>query len=352
MSARSGYFITVLATALGVAGCGGGTAAVNTAGERPTIAIVLSSAQLSVGKELGAGFVAGARAAGADAVVTGPPLADPPKQAEMFKDVTNRATGGVAVQATDPELIAGQLAAAVKGGLPVVAVDSKPAATAGLKTFIGNDNRMLGMLIAHEVAGRLPPGSTGTILVGSTRPGLTVMEERVQGIRDGFTAKLPGVKVSGPFDTQSDATANLAAWKRLIAAAPRALAFIGTGTTDAASLAAVRAEAKGAWLCAGFDLHARALTGLRDGDLVAIASPEHFLAGAVTGSLQARHAQDNSALPEGWIQTPGLMITSANVSEIIARQESDASKAVWFQSQLDTIIGDIAAYTKPLDGAG
>ena len=72
----------------------------------------------------------------------------------------------------------------------------------------------------------------------------------------------------------------------------------------------------------------------------------------MAGSLQARHARDHSAVPEGWIQTPGLMITSANVSEIIARQESDASKAAWFKSQLDTILGDIAAYTKPLDEAG
>jgi ribose transport system substrate-binding protein len=266
--------------------------------------------------------------------------------------MTSRATGGVAIQASDPELIAGQLAAAAKGGLPVVAVDIKPAATSGLETYIGNDNRLLGRLIADEVVRGLPPGSTGTVLVGSTRPGLTVMEERVRGIRDGFAAKLPGVKVAGPFDTQPDATANLAVWKRLTAATPDALAFIGTGTADSASLAAVHAETKGDWLCAGFDLDARALVGLRDGHLVAIASPEHFLAGAVAGSLQARHAQDRRALPEGWIQTPGLMITAANVSEIITRQESDASKAAWFKPQIDKVIGDIAAYTKPLNEAG
>jgi ribose transport system substrate-binding protein len=346
--------LSTLAIALGVAGCGaGGTAEVSTAAGRPTIAIVLSSAQLSVGKELAAGFTAGAQAAGADVVVTGPPLADPPRQAEMFNEVATRATGGVAIQATDPELISGQLATAAKGGLPVVAVDVKPAVTAGLKTFISNDNRLLGQQIAEEVVKRLPPGSTGTVLVGSTRPGLTVMEERARGIRDGFAAKLPGVKVAGPFDTQSDKAANLAVWKRMTAASPGALAFIGTGTTDSASLAAVHAEKKkGAWLCAGFDLDVKALTGLRDGHLVAIASPEHFLAGAVTGSLQARHAQDPGALPEGWIQTPGLMITSANVSEIIARQKSDADKMAWFKPHLDKVVGDVAAYTKPLSEAG
>jgi ribose transport system substrate-binding protein len=345
-----------LAVVLGVVvvggvGCGGDKAAETAGGDPPKVGIVLSSAQVSAGKELGAGFMTGARAAGGEALVTGPPLADPPKQAEMFKELTDTAKGGIAIQASNPELIAGDLAAAAKGGFPLMAVDIKPAATSGLKTLVSNDNNLLGTLIADELINRLPPGSTGTVLVGSTRPGLAVMEQRMQGIRDGFARKLPGVKVSGPFDTQTDAAANLAAWKRLAAATPGALALIGTGSTDGGSLAAVHAETRGAWLAAGFDLDAKALAGVRDGQLVAIASPEHYLTGAVAGWLQARHARDRSPLPEGWIQTPSLVITMTNVAEIIARQQSDTEKAAWFTPQLDKITGDLPAYTKPLDQA-
>jgi ribose transport system substrate-binding protein len=339
----------LVVVALGMAGCGGERAAETTSGDRPTVAVVLSSSKLSVGRELGAGFRIGAETAGADAVVTGPPLADPPKQAEMFKEMTNTAKGGVAIQASNPELMAGQLAAAAKGGFPVIAVDIRPAATSGLKTFVGNDNHLLGVMIAEELARRLPPGSTGSVLVGSTRPGLPVMEQRLKGIRDGFARTLPGVRVAGPFDTQSDAAANLSAWRRLAAAAPGALALVGTGSTDGGSLAAVQAETKGDWLCAGFDLDGKALAGLRAGHLVAIASPEHYLTGAVAGWLQARHARSRGPLPEGWIQTPSLMITSANVSEIIDRQASEAGKAAWFKPKLDEITGDIPAHTKPLD---
>jgi ribose transport system substrate-binding protein len=340
-----------LAVALGVAGCGGEKPAQTTAEEPQPVAIVLSSAKVSAGKELGAGFLNGARAAGGEAVVTGAPLADPPEQAKIFKEMTSSAKGGVAIQATDPELIAGELAAAGQGGLPIIAVDIKPAVTSGLKTYVGNDNYLLGMRMADELVSRLPAGSTGTVLVGSTRPGLTVMEHRAKGIRAGFAAKLPGVKVTGPFDTQTDPAANLAAWRRLAAAAPRALAFIGTGSTDGGSLATVHAERKGAWLCAGFDLDAKGLNGLRDGHLVAIASPEHYLTGSLAGWLQARHAQNHSPLPDGWVETPSLMITSANVSEIIARQQSEAEKSAWFKTKLDKITSDIPAYTKPLDQA-
>jgi ribose transport system substrate-binding protein len=339
----------VFGVAFGVAGCGGDSPVESPAGERPKVAIVLSSAQVSAGKELGGGFKTGAEVGGADAVVSGPPLADPPKQAEIFKEMTNSARGGVAIQASNPELIAGELAAAAKAGFRVIAVDIKPAATSGLKTYVGNDNQLLGTMIADELIKRLPAGSTGTVLVGTTRPGLPVMEQRILGIRSEFAKRLPGVKVAGPFDTQTDAAANLAAWKRLAAATPGALAFIGVGSTDGGSIAAVRAETKGAWLAAGFDLDAKALAGLKDGHLVAIASPEHYLTGAVAGWLQARHARDKSALPEGWIQTPNLVITSANMDEIIARQQSDADKAAWFKVNLEKITKDVAAYTKPLD---
>jgi ribose transport system substrate-binding protein len=334
-------------------GCGGSEQSAETSsGQRPKVALVLSSAQLSAGKEMSAGFTNTAAQLGAEAVVSGPPLADPPRQAEIFKEMMNSAKGGVAIQATDAELIARELAAAVQDGFPVIAVDIRPAATSGVKTFVGNDNRKLGELLADEVIGRLPAGSTGKVLVGSTRPGLTVMEHRMQGIRDQFAAKLPGVKVAGPFDTQTDATANLGSWKRLAASTPGALALIGTGSTDGPSIATVHAATKASWLGASFDLHPKTVTGLQNGELVAIASPEHYMAGAVAGWLQARYALDGTPLPPGWVQTPNLVITSKNLPEIVKRQQSDDAKAAWFQPQIDEMTADLPTNTKPLSLTG
>jgi len=56
-------------------------------------------------------------------------------------------------------------------------------------------------------------------------------------------------------------------------------------------------------------------------------------------------------LPEGWIYTPGLLVTSTNVDEIIARQASDESKLAWFEPQIDKIVSDLNAHTRPLDQA-
>jgi ribose transport system substrate-binding protein len=67
--------------------------------------------------------------------------------------------------------------------------------------------------------------------------------------------------------------------------------------------------------------------------------------------LLAQHAKTGTAIPEGWIDTPGLLITPANIDEIIKRQESDAAKFAWFRPELEKITGNLPANTKPLDQA-
>jgi len=331
-------------------GCGKGST--DTAAEgKPKVGIVLSSTNVSSVKELGAGFAAGAQEAGGEAVVTGPPINDPPKQSEMFKEMTGNAKSGISIQASNAELIAKQLSEAGKDGIPLLAVGTKPAQTSGVKGFVSANNFELGRQLAVEIAKKLPAGAKGTVVLGLTRPGLPTHDDRGSGIRAGLAEKLPAVRVLGPFDTQIDATANLAAWKRLVAANPKALAFLGSGANDSVNLATVRAETKGKWLAGGFDADPRALKAIKDGRMAVLASPEHFLQGSVAGWLQVRAAKDGKPLPEGWIEVPGLMITSANVDEILKRQESDAAKLAWFKPHIDKITGNLSTYTKPLDKA-
>jgi len=91
----------LLTIALGIAGCGGKNGT----------------------------FTAGARTVGGEAIIMGPPISDPPKQSQMLKEVTESARDGVSIQASNAEMIAGQLAAAGKQGVPLVAVDIKTAPT-------------------------------------------------------------------------------------------------------------------------------------------------------------------------------------------------------------------------------
>lgn len=336
-----------LVLALSVSGCSD----VKTSGDRPTIGFVSQNTGRDFSKEMSEGFRAGAEiAGGVEAVATGPVTHDGLKQVELFRELATRTKGGIGVSAAAPELFAGPMAEAVASGIPVIAVaGGQIAPGAGVKLLIENDNYEMGQLLADEAIKRLPPNITGKVILGSNSPAQPALDQRAQGMRDRFAQRLPNVRLMGPLDTQRDAPANLAAWQLLVAANTDAVAFLGTGDIDAVNLATIRASTQGTWLAAGFSLDPRALQGVKDGYLFASVSGEHFLKGAVGGWFLAEQAKDVRPLPEGWFVTPGLVVTSANVDEIMRRQVSEATKLAWFRPQIDALTAHPDRYLRPLD---
>jgi ribose transport system substrate-binding protein len=316
----------------------------------PKVGFSVANTKLNFAVEMTEGFRTGVRGVGGvEEVVTGPPIVDGAQQVQQFQDLTRDAPGGISVFTLTPELFAGPLKAAAGTGLPLIAVDNQPPASSNVHLFVGNDNHQLGELLADEAVKQLPADATGTVIVGTTSPGVPVLDHRATGIRDGIRRQRPGLTVLGPFDTKQDVTANLAAWQALVRANPKAIAFLGTGDADGFNLAHIRQDTKGSWVAGAFDLEAESLQAVKRGDLVLI-SPEHFIKGAVAGRLQAKKAKDGDDLPEGWLYTPGLAVTPANVDEIMARQASTEAKAAWFAPQVDTILTD-KSYLRPLDQA-
>src|SRR2546429_879090 len=157
---------------------------------RPKVGIVVPNTTLNVSKEMGEGFVAGARLGGGDGTVVGPPIVNPMKQVELFKELKGSARNGVAVAASSPELFAEALADAGKDGLPLIAVDAKPAATAHVKLFIGNDNYALGQLLADEAIRRLPAGAPREGIHRTPAPGRRAPAPRGAGRRAAARAAL------------------------------------------------------------------------------------------------------------------------------------------------------------------
>ncbi|WP_186762726.1 sugar ABC transporter substrate-binding protein [Lentzea tibetensis] len=300
--------------------------------------------------EMSDGFTAGAQiAGGVEFVVTGPPTHDGLKQVELFRELTTKAKGGIGVSAVAPELLAAPMGKVTESGIPVIAVaGGQIAPGAGVKLLLENDNYELGQMLADEAIKRLPAASTGKVVLGSNSPAQPALDQRAQGMRDRFAEKLPSVRVIGPLDTQRDAPPNLVAWRTLADANPDAVAFLGTGDIDAVNLATVRADTKGKWLAGGFSLDPRALQGIKDGNLFASVSAEHFVKGAAAGWLLAQHAKDVRQLPEGWLVTPGLVVSSSNVDEIAQRQAAK-DKQSWFRPQVDAVITDVEKHLRPLD---
>lgn len=337
-----------LVLALMVTGCGDAA----TAGEPPHIGFVVKRAQGSFAQEMISGFKAGAaRVGGVEVTAEGPSGQDAHKEVELFERLAATAKGGVAAATSEPALIAQSLAKAVQSGVPVITVDMRPAPGARVDLHIGNDNYELGTMLADELLQRLPKEATGKVVVGNTAPGLAGLDARAKGIRDRITRERPHTQVIGPFDTQRDPEANLDAWRRLVAANPDAVAFLGTGDTDGYNLAGIRQQTGAHWLVGGFGVAPQTLQAIRDGRMVATVSPEHYLKGALAGLILARSATGFSDPPTGWLYTPGLAITSANLEDVVRRQESDALRLAWFRAQLDAYAADPAKFLRTFDQA-
>jgi ribose transport system substrate-binding protein len=342
----AGLLIGTLAIGLiiGQAGCSGSASDDGTVRK---VTFVIPNSQLNFATEMADGFRSGvSQVGGVEEDVVGPPVVDGPKQLKIFQNSMKDSKDGISVFTMNPELLAGPMADAARAGIPLIAVDNPPPPSSNVKLFIGNDNYLLGKTLADEAIAKLPPNATGTVVIGTSSPGVPVLDRRAAGIRDRFRERLPKVSVLGPFDSKQEVAANLNAWRTLVRANPDALAFLGTGDADGWNLAAIRKSTKGKWVAGAFDLDPKSMQAVKEGNLVLV-SPEHFVKGAIAGRLQAKHAKDRTALPEGWIYTPGLAVNSGTTDAIIARQASPAAKAAAQAAQVDKILND-PSYVHPL----
>jgi ribose transport system substrate-binding protein len=288
---------------------------------------------------------------GVEVQVSGPPGVDGPAEVKLLQDLGRTATDGIAVENLAPDLFVRPMADIAKKDIPLVAVDTVPLDGSNVNTYVGNDNVGIGRMLAEEAIRLLGPDASGTVVVGTTVPGVPVLDQRATGIKEAFAEKLPNVKVLGPFETKIEPTLNFGIWNGLVKANPNALAFLGTGDQDSYNLAKIKQENKGTYLTAGFDLNAATLRAVKDGTNFATLSPEHFMKGAVAIRMLAEAATDGKALPEGWIDSGALLVTKDNVDEIIARQESDSAKDKWFGPKLEDFFKNLDSHLHPLKDA-
>jgi ribose transport system substrate-binding protein len=317
-------------------------------GDTPKIAFVVPNTTLSFAKEMSEGFATGVdQVGGVEHAVAGPPSVDGPAQVAMFEEAVKDATGGVALFTLTPDLFTQSLRDAADGGVPLVALDNQLAHGSPVELLVANDNHELGGQLAEQIIKQLPANPRGSVIIGSSTPQAAVLNQRAAGMRDKFHDLLPKIEVLGPFDTKQDVVANLGAWNALAAANEDALAFLGTGDADGWNLADIRRRSKATWAAGAFDVDNRSLQAVAEGDLTLV-SPEHFVKGAVAGRLMARNAKDGAALPKGWLYTPGLVITKANIADVVLRQRSLENRARWFKARIDEVIDTPDRFLRPL----
>ncbi|GLY04447.1 MULTISPECIES: sugar ABC transporter substrate-binding protein [Actinoplanes] len=316
----------------------------------PTAVLLMAGRQIPFVRDMARGFGYGVtEIGGVEIAQIGPESDDSMQQLRNFQRYRDGEHGSVAFFTLAPELFADSLHQAAEAGTPLMALHSLPSVGSGVGLYVGPDNTALGTRLAAAVARRIPDAATGVVVIGSPSPGVEVLDDRVAGVRAEMERLRPDLTVIGPFDTKQDVEGNLRAWTVLQKANPGAVAYIGVAGQDSLSLAKLRrpgiARTDGA-----MGIGDLALEEARQGGLV-LASTEPFLIGWLAGVVQARSSRYGTPLPEGWLETPTVIVDEANASEIIARQQTEQSRLDWFRRQGREMADHTDEHLRPLDEA-
>lgn len=285
------------------------------------------------------------------AQIVATPVVDNPGEVKLFQDVTRTATDGVAVFTLAPNLFVRPEAQAISQGIPLIAVDVNGLPGSGITTFVGNDNVGAGKIFADELLSKLPANPSGDVVVGVPGLGTPPLVQRANGAIAELKAKAPGIHIIGPFNTNpvvGDQTENFNEWNNIVRAHPNALAYFGTGNSDAVSLAKIKQTNNGKYLTGGFDLEAASLQGVLNGVNFALLDPEHFLKGYIAMRLLIQHALHGTAIPKGWWNPGSIIVDQSNVQEVINRQASVNTRGTFFTPTINAEFADPSKYIQPL----
>ncbi|GAA0231787.1 hypothetical protein GCM10010492_33040 [Saccharothrix mutabilis subsp. mutabilis] len=344
---RAPRYVAALAAAGLLAGCG----AASSPNAPLKMAFVYATSTQNPFQEMAYGAKAAAGDAGnVDLALSAPSGVDGPQEVALFQSAIRNSKDGVALETLTPDLFVRPLNQAADLGVPVVAVDTVPPAGTKVELYIGNSNTELGKALGEEFVKQVPENATGDVVLGNAIPGLTLLQQRLDGMKSVIQAKRPGLKVLGPFDSGSEPTSNFTKWNDLVKANPNAIAYLGVGAQDAVSLALIQKNTGRRFLAGSCDPDAAALQAVKDGYVFALASPEHWLKGYVALRLLIDHKR-GKPMPKGWWNTGSLVVNAANIDQVMARQKDEDSRKAAFKAETEKQLADPNAHLRPLGEA-
>lgn len=271
-----------------------------------------------------------------------------PQEVTMLQSIGRQATDGVAYETVAPELFGRALKDITDRGVPVIAVDAAPPPNSGVKTFVANSNTDLGRLLGDAFV-KQNPDPNGTVVLGNDIPSLQLLVQRLDGVQEVLKQKLPNAKLVGPLNSGSTNTENYNLWKSIVNSHPEAEAFIGVGAADGINLPLIEKQSGRNYLIGSADIPDQALQAVKDGQIFALSSPEHWMKGYIAMYLLIHAKRTCTAIPTGWWNSGNLLIDKSNIDAILTRQKSNEARAAFFQSEIKKQLANPPV--KPLSAA-
>ncbi|HET8845485.1 MAG TPA: sugar ABC transporter substrate-binding protein [Ktedonobacteraceae bacterium] len=353
LSVSTGFSL-IFGLLLFLSACGSTSSGGTTTNKSPSdvhVGFVSETSSLNFASEMAAGAQYAANQFHVSAKIVAPPNIDDQAAVKLFQDLVRTSRDGIAVETLAPDLFVRPEADAIKQGIPIIAVDTIAPPETNITTYVGNDNIAAGALLADEAINQLPANAKGTVIVGIDTPGVPVLIFRFQGIQQEFKRLRPDIQVLGPFDSKQEPQENFNAWNNLIKSHPGALAYLGVGDTDNASLARLKQAQNGKYLTGAFDLNEVGLQAVKSGTNFALVDPQHFLKGYVAMRLLIEHALSGKAIPRGWWNPGAMLVTPSNVQTIIDRQATLDTKGKFYSPLIDQQFANPTAFIKPYNQA-
>jgi ribose transport system substrate-binding protein len=260
--------------------------------------------------------------------VVGPDTYDPKAQHEEFQRLLARPQKptGILISASDPELMKGDIDAAIAQGIPVIAIDADAPSSKRL-FFVGTDNYKAGNMAGKVAADRMK--GKGNVVV-FTMPGQANLADRLRGYQDAF-ASHPQIKIVQTVDIKGNPSVAFDAAKAIVTGGKvNADAFVCLEAIACPEVAEVldRNDVKGKTVVA-FDTEQDTLDRLKKGTISATIAQKPFTMAYIglkmlddlhhhmPPSLATNWAQDPSSPVPSFVDTGATLITQDNVNAFL-----------------------------------
>ena len=165
-----------------------------------TYYLVASNIKIAYWQAALAGLQRGAGDLKVKAELVGPATYNPKEQRDYFREAVGKKPAGIMISAADPEMMKGEINAAIAAGIPVIAIDSDSPGSQRL-LFIGTNNYQAGITGGKVLAERLK--GKGNIVI-FTLPAQTNLVERLRGYKTALADT--GIKILQEVDVHGDPT--------------------------------------------------------------------------------------------------------------------------------------------------
>jgi len=294
----------------------------------------------------GYGAEAAGKDLGTDVDVVGPQQYNNLEQQRIAQSEVDASSKGLALLLVGAEAWRRPIAEWQKQGIKVVTAGIQAGQFMGKNTplLIAPRDVLTGRMLADLTLKNLGKSPKGEIVVGTSIPGLKLLEDRIKGFKQVMKEKAPGVKVS-VFTAADDNVKGVTDWQALIQAHSKALAFVGLASTAPAILGKIKKDTGAKWIVTGCELDPRTPPLIKSGVVAGVTSANFWVQGYVaTRILYEQIANNRYNNIHGWLDSGTSIITKKNVDAIIRRDKSQDSMHAYFKPQMDKLFSNLTSH--------